>query len=44
MKQLQTLKSDLHQSRIAVEQLGEDIQDTIKEFNEACLKLGAMKL
>ena len=28
MKQLQTLKSDLHQSRIVLEQLGEDIQDS----------------
>ena len=27
MKQLQSLKSDLHQSRIVLEQLGEDIQD-----------------
>lgn len=27
MKQLQSLKSDLNQSRIVLEQLGEDIQD-----------------
>ena len=27
MKQLQSLKSDLHQSRIVLQQLGEDIQD-----------------
>ena len=27
MKQLQSLKSDLNQSRIVLEQIGEDIQD-----------------